>query len=117
KLINQDRVISVIGEFASSRSLAGGPICQEAGVPMISPSSTNEKVTQIGDYIFRMCFIDPFQGNVMAKFTIDNLKLKRVVILKDVKNDYSIGLSNVFTEAFTRMGGQILGPDQAYAAG
>src|SRR5262245_37452339 len=66
KLVDQDRVIAVIGEVASSRSLAGGPICQNAGVPMITPSSTNPRVTQVGDFIFRMCFMDDFQGAVMA---------------------------------------------------
>jgi branched-chain amino acid transport system substrate-binding protein len=116
KLVNQDRAIAVIGEVASGRSMAAGPICQAAGVPMISPSSTNPKVTLIGDYIFRMCFIDPFQGTVMAKFSAENLKLKRVAILKDVKNEYSIGLTQFFTEAFTGMGGQIV-TEQAYSSG
>lgn len=116
KLINQDRVLAVIGEVASSRSLAGAPICQENSVPMISPSSTNIKVTQVGDYIFRMCFIDDFQGVVMAKFTTDNLKFRKVAILKDVKNDYSVGLTGVYTTAFTGMGGSII-TEQAYSAG
>jgi branched-chain amino acid transport system substrate-binding protein len=116
KLINQDRVVAVVGEVASSRSLAGAPICQQNGVPMISPSSTNIKVTQVGDYIFRMCFIDDFQGVVMAKFAAQNLKLKRVAILKDVKNDYSVGLTGVFTKAYTDLGGTIA-TEQAYSAG
>lgn len=116
KLINQDRVIAVIGEVASSRSLAAAPICQAAGVPMISPSSTNPAVTEKGDYIFRMCFIDPFQGTVMARFAGDSLHLKRVAILKDVKNDYSVGLAQFFTEAFTHTGGQIV-VETAYSAG
>jgi branched-chain amino acid transport system substrate-binding protein len=116
KLINQDRVISVIGEVASSRSLAAAPICQQAGVPMISPSSTNPAVTEKGDYIFRMCFIDPFQGTVMAKFTAQNLGLKQVAILKDLKSDYSVGLAKFYTEAFTQMGGAVLA-EQTYSAG
>lgn len=116
KLLNQDRVVAVIGEVASSRSLAAAPICQAAGVPMISPSSTNPAVTEKGDYIFRMCFIDPFQGTVMAKFASDSLHLKRVAILKDVKNDYSVGLAQFFTEAFTKMGGQVV-YETAYSAG
>jgi len=116
KLVNQDRVIAVIGEVASGRSMAGGPICQQAGVPMISPSSTNPKVTQIGDYIFRMCFIDPFQGTVMAKFAAQNLKLVKVAILKDVKNEYSVGLAQFFTQAFTGLGGKIVA-EQAYSSG
>ncbi len=116
KLLNQDRVCAVIGEVASSRSLAAAPICQEAGVPMISPSSTNPRVTQVGDYIFRMCFIDPFQGTVMARFAAQNLHIQRVAILKDVKNDYSVGLAQFFTEAFTNLGGSIV-TEQAYSAG
>jgi branched-chain amino acid transport system substrate-binding protein len=116
KLINQDRVIALIGEVASSRSIAAAPICQNAGVPMISPSSTNPKVTQVGDFIFRMCFIDPFQGTVMAKFASQDLKLKNVAILKDVKNEYSVGLAQFFAEAFKGMGGTIVA-EQAYSAG
>ena len=116
KLINQDRVIAVLGEVASSRSLAGGPICQSAGVPMISPSSTNPRVTQVGDYIFRMCFLDDFQGGVMARFTAENLKLKKVAVLKDVKSDYSVGLAQYFTDAFKGMGGTVV-IEQAYSAG
>jgi branched-chain amino acid transport system substrate-binding protein len=115
KLINQDQVVAVIGEVASSRSIAAAPICQQAGVPMISPSSTNPKVTQIGDFIFRMCFLDDFQGQTMARFAID-LKKTKVAILKDVKSDYSVGLSQYFTEAFTKLGGTIV-VEQAYAAG
>lgn len=116
KLLNQDRVIAVLGEVASSRSLAAAPYCQRAGVPMISPSSTNPGVTETGDYIFRMCFIDPFQGTVMAKFASQNLGLKRVAILKDMKSDYSIGLSQYFTDAFKAAGGEIVA-EQAYQAG
>jgi branched-chain amino acid transport system substrate-binding protein len=116
KLINQDRVLAVLGEVASSRSLAGGPICQQAGVPMISPSSTNPEVTKKGDYIFRMCFLDDFQGWVMAKFVAEDLKLKRVAVLKDVKNDYSVGLAGYFTSAFQAMGGTVV-VEQSYSAG
>ena len=116
KLINQDRVIAVIGEVASSRSLAGGPICQAAGVPMITPSSTNPRVTEVGDYIFRMCFLDQFQGAVMARFAADSLKLKRVALLKDTRNDYSVGLAKFFSDEFTRLGGQIV-VEQAYSSG
>ena len=116
KLINQDRVLAVLGEVASSRSLAGGPICQQAGVPMISPSSTNPDVTKKGDYIFRMCFLDDFQGWVMAKFVAEDLKLKKVAVLKDVKNDYSVGLAGFFTEAFQKMGGTVV-LETSYSAG
>src|SRR5436189_2780920 len=67
KLVTQDKVVAVLGEVASRRSLAAAPVCQKYQVPMITPSSTNEKVTQIGDYVFRVCFIDPFQGEATAK--------------------------------------------------
>jgi branched-chain amino acid transport system substrate-binding protein len=116
KLINQERVTAIIGEVASSRSLAMAPIAQANKVPMISPSSTNPKVTEMGDYIFRVCFIDPFQGTVMAKFARENLKVKKVAILRDIKNDYSVGLSDYFTETFKKMGGEIVA-DQSYSSG
>ena len=80
---------------------------QPAKVPMISNASTNPKVTQIGDYIFRVCFIDPFQGYVMAKFAHDHLKLTKVAVLRDL-GDYSQGLADVFERKFTEMGGKIV---------
>jgi branched-chain amino acid transport system substrate-binding protein len=116
KLINQDKVILVLGEVASSRTLAGAPICQEAKVPIITPSSTNPKVTQVGDYVFRVCFIDPFQGEVMAKFARNTLKVSKAAILKDIKNDYSVGLAQFFSETFTALGGQIIA-EESYAEG
>ncbi|EQB63772.1 MAG: hypothetical protein RBG1_1C00001G1351 [candidate division Zixibacteria bacterium RBG-1] len=116
KLINQDKVIAVLGEVASSRSLAAAPICQEAKIPMITPSSTNPEVTRKGDYIFRVCFIDPFQGDVMARFTYNDLKIKKVAILRDIKNDYSVGLANYFAEDYKKLGGQIVG-DESYSEG
>lgn len=115
KLITQNKVTAILGEVASSRSLAMGPIAQKNKIPMISPSSTNPKVTEVGDYIFRVCFLDPFQGTVMAKFAADTLKVKKVAILRDVKNDYSVGLANFFTEVFKKMGGQIVA-DVSYSA-
>jgi branched-chain amino acid transport system substrate-binding protein len=116
KLINKDRVSALIGEFASSNSLAGAPVAQQARIPMLSHGSTNPKVTQVGDYIFRVCFIDPFQGHVMAKFARNSLNLDRVAILRDVKSDYSVGLADFFTKSFTEMGGKIVA-DESYSAG
>jgi branched-chain amino acid transport system substrate-binding protein len=116
KLITSDRVIAVLGEVASSRTLAAAPVAQQNGIPMISPSSTNPDVTLVGDYIFRVCFIDPFQGLVMAKFATNTLKMTRVAILRDIKNDYSVGLADVFQENFTQMGGQIVA-DESYSEG
>ncbi len=116
RLIDVEKVSALIGEVASSLSLAGGRVAQRNKIPMVSPSSTNPKVTEVGDYIFRVCFIDPFQGKVMANFARDTLKLDEVAILKDVKNDYSIGLSEAFKTAFVAKGGKI-SVEQSYSAG
>ena len=116
KLIANDKAVAIVGEIASSRSLEAAPICQEAKIPMVSPGSTNPSVTEKGDYIFRVCFIDPFQGTVMAKFALDNLHTKKVAILQDVKSDYSKGLAQFFKEYFTSHGGQIV-IDRSYTGG
>lgn len=116
RLINQDKVTVILGEVASSNSLAMAPKAQAAKVPMITPSSTNPKVTQVGDFIFRVCFIDPFQGTVMAKFATETLKAKNVAILKDNKSDYSLGLAQFFTETFAKLGGNIVA-EEAYSQG
>src|SRR5678816_207420 len=102
KLINQDKVQAILGEVASTNSLAAAPVAQEAKIPMITPSSTNPKVTETGDYISRVCFIDPFQGTVMANFATKTLKAKKVAVLTDVKSDYSKGLAQFFKESFTK---------------
>ena len=101
KLISRDKVVAILGEVASIRSLEAAPICQQYKVPQISPSSTNPKVTQIGDYIFRVCFIDPFQGTVMARFASKTLGVKRVALMTDVGSTYSVGLADYFKKAFT----------------
>jgi branched-chain amino acid transport system substrate-binding protein len=107
KLISSDNVLAVLGEVASSNSLAAAPICQNAKVPMVSPSSTNPKVTQVGNYIFRTCFIDPFQGTVCARFAKDKLKAKTAGVLTDMKSDYSQGLALYFKQEFLKNGGKI----------
>lgn len=116
KLLSREKVIGVIGESASSRTLAMAPIAQSHRVPLVSPSATNPKVTQIGNFIFRVCFIDPYQGPVVARFARKNLKVSRAAILRDVRNDYSVGLANYFIEAFKKDGGQIVA-DEKYSAG
>ncbi|MBI3543035.1 MAG: ABC transporter substrate-binding protein [Deltaproteobacteria bacterium] len=116
KLITQDKVVALLGEVASTRSLAMAPIAQSHQVPMITPSSTNPEVTAKGNYVFRVCFIDPFQGMVMAKFAANTLHAKRAAILRDVKSDYSVGLSNFFTENFKKLGGEIV-IDTSYSGG
>ena len=108
KLIAQDQVVALLGEVASTRSLAAAPIAQNYKIPMITPSSTNPEVTKKGEYVFRVCFIDPVQGPIMARFAAEDLKLKRVAVLRDIKSDYSMGLSKFFTEKFKALGGEIV---------
>jgi branched-chain amino acid transport system substrate-binding protein len=116
KLIQRDQVVALLGEVASSRSIAAAPEAQRAHVPMISPGSTNPKVTEVGDYVFRACFIDPFQGTVMARFAAEDLKVKRVAILFDFKQDYSVGLADYFRKKFKELGGEIVA-DERYTSG
>ncbi len=116
KLITRDNVKAIIGEVASSRSLAAAPICQQFKIPMVSPASTNPEVTKKGDYIFRVCYIDPFQGEMLARFAYNSLGSRKVAILKDVKNDYSVGLAQFFNQTFTGLGGTIVA-EQAYSEG
>ena len=114
KLINQDKAVAIIGEVASTRSLAGAAICQRSHVPMLSPASTNPKVTKVGNYIFRVCFTDNFQGWAMAHFAMTDLKIKRFAVLYDVTQDYSTGLRDFFKEAVKKDGGQIVA-DESYS--
>jgi branched-chain amino acid transport system substrate-binding protein len=116
RLINDHKAVAVLGEVASSLSLAGGPIAQKAKVPMISPSSTNPDVTDVGDYIFRVCFLDDFQGWVDAKFAKENLKATKAAILYDQAQAYSSGLADYFEKAFKEMSGTIV-TKQAYTGG
>jgi len=107
-LATQDKPTAVIGEVASGRSTIAAPVFNAAKIPMISPSSTNPKVTTIGPYIFRVCFIDPFQGTAAAKFAIDDLHAKKAAIMTDSTNQYSIGLSQFFAKSFTANGGTVV---------
>jgi branched-chain amino acid transport system substrate-binding protein len=116
KLIDQDKVIAVIAGGTSGNSRAGAPKAQVARIPLISPSATDPAVTQIGDYIFRACFIDTFQGEVMAKFAVNTLKAQKAAILLDFNSPYSRGLSDFFELSFTRLGGQIVSK-QLYTIG
>lgn len=116
KLIDQDRVVALLGEVASGNTLAAAPKAQAAKVPMISPSSTNPAVTQVGEYISRVCFIDPFQGDVMAKFAANTLKAKKAAIMLDFNSPYSRGLTEFFEASFKKLGGEIVNK-QAYTQG
>lgn len=116
RLITQDNVVAIIGEVASGRSKAAAPIAQKHQIPMITHASTNPSVTQAGDYIFRTCFIDPFQGLVIAKFATQNLKSKKAALLRDVKSEYSVGLADVFVNEYKKMGGELVA-DLSYQSG
>lgn len=108
KLVDQSGVVALLGDVASSNSLAAAPVAQMRKIPMISPSSTNPEVTRAGDNIFRVCFIDPFQGYVMARFAAEHLNAKTAAVLWDNGSDYSTGLAEVFKEEFPKMGGKIV---------
>lgn len=116
KLITRDKVVAILGEVASGRSLEAGTIAQANKIPMISPSSTNPKVTQIGDYIFRICFTDPFQGKLLAEFAKRTLKVQKVAIFSDVSAPYSVGLAQYFKEPFVANGGQVVA-EQKFTGG
>ncbi len=115
KLISRDHVVAILGEVASGRSLEAARICQDNKIPQISPSSTNPKVTETGDYIFRVCFTDPFQGKLLADFALQTLKTKRVAMLTDLAAAYSVGLADYFKQPFTAGGGTIIA-EQKYAS-
>jgi branched-chain amino acid transport system substrate-binding protein len=116
KFVTQDKVAAIVGDLTSSATLEGGPIAQTAKIPMVTPLATNPKVTQIGDYVFRVCFIDEFQGRVMARFALEELKAKKAAILTDTKQDYSVGLSGFFNETFTGGSGTVV-RQQSYSSG
>ncbi|MCW1884533.1 ABC transporter substrate-binding protein [Luteolibacter flavescens] len=108
KLISKDGVVAILGEVASSRSFEAAPVCRDNSIPMISPASTNPSVTEVGDFIFRACFTDPFQGAALANFATGELKATQVAMLTDVKSDYSKGLAKFFKEKFLANGGTLV---------
>ncbi|MEP6471238.1 MAG: ABC transporter substrate-binding protein [Acidobacteriota bacterium] len=116
KLITRDHVVALIGENASSRTLAAAPIAQSYGVPIISPSSTNVEVTKKGDYVFRVCFIDSYQGGVLSSFAFRTLNARTAAMLVDARNDYSVGLAEAFRQGFEKLGGRVVG-ELKYAEG
>ena len=116
RLISQDKVVAILGEATSGRSKIGAQVAQQNKIPMLTSSATNPDVTKVGNYIFRACFIDPFQGMVMAKFMTENLKLKKAAILRDIKSDYSVGLADIFAQKLKDAGGEVV-KDISYQEG
>lgn len=119
KLVTQDKVVAVTGTFSSSNAIAAASVAAASKVPYLVSGATNPKVTvdektgKVNDYVFRVCFIDPFQGTVAANFALNNLHLKKAVVLVDNSSDYSKGLSDFFKNAMKQGGGEILG-EEAY---
>lgn len=109
KLIKQEKVLAIIGSQSSKCSNAGAPIAEKARVPQISPWSTNPNVTKGRSFVFRACFIDPFQGKVVAQYAMEKLQAKTAAVLYDVTNDYNKGIAEVFRDEFTKAGGTITG--------
>ena len=116
KLIAQDKVIAILGDATSSATLESAPIAQSDKIPMITPTATNPRITEVGDFIFRVCFLDEFQGRVLARFAWEKLKAQRIFTLTDVKQDYSVDLLKFFKDEFTKLGGTIVG-EQSYSTG
>ncbi|MBB6281841.1 ABC transporter substrate-binding protein [Geobacillus subterraneus] len=119
KLISQDKVVAIVGSATSTNTLAQVQIANDNQVPLITPTGTNPTITnkdgKVNEFVFRTCFIDPFQGTVAAKFALNDLKVKNAAVLIDSSSDYSKGLAASFKEAFTGGGGKIVA-EEAYVA-
>ena len=116
KLVSQDHVVALLGEVASSKTLEAAPIAQKAKIPLLATAATNPKVTKTGDYVFRVCFTDDFQAVVIARFVLEKLKKKKIAFLTDVKQDYSVGLTNIAQDYLTRNGATVV-KEQSYSSG
>lgn len=116
KLITRDRVVAVINGGTSAQCLESAPVCQNARIPLVATTATNPQVTEMGTYVFRTCFIDAFQGAVLARFAHDSLHAKRIALLTSVSSTFSVGLAKVFRESFGALGGTIVG-EQKYSEG
>ena len=116
KLVTNDGVEYVIGSLTSGCTIALTNLAQNQKILQIAPAATATAVTDAGNYIFRACFIDPFQGRVGGKFAFENLSAKKAAILYDIGNDYSVGLTENFESEFTKLGGSIVSKE-SYATG
>jgi len=105
KLITRDKVLAIIGPQASKQAVPAGEVCNANKTPMISPWSTNPNTTKGRPWVFRACFLDPFQGPVVAKFATEELGAKKAAVLYDIASDYPKGLAEFFKEAFERIHG------------
>lgn len=108
KLIDQDQVLAIVGPDISQCMIAAGPIAQTARIPAIGTTTTNQKVTQIGDYLFRACYTDPYQGQAAARYALEYLQARTACVLYNKTDDFAAGLTHSFLTAFTAGGGQVL---------
>jgi branched-chain amino acid transport system substrate-binding protein len=108
RLIEKEKVIAMIGEMISGNTMAGAPIAEKAKIPSIAPTATNPLVTQGKKYVFRVCFIDPVQGDIAAKYAFNTLKARKAALIVDRSQDYCVGLGKFFKDAFVKLGGQIV---------
>ena len=116
RLIERDGVVAVFVSYGSSMAIPGGEVANKAGIPLLSGTATNPLVTQGKDFVFRACFIDPFQGEVMARYTFENLGIKKAALLVDIAQDYSVSLANFYKRTFEELGGEIVS-DTKYNTG
>jgi len=108
RLIEKEKVVAIIGPMISGNMLAAGPIAEKYGIPIIGPSTTNPLTTQGKKFVFRACFIDPFQGTIAAKFAYENLKARTAAVLSDINQDYCVALGNFFKQQFEKLGGKVV---------
>ncbi len=108
RLVERDKVVAVIGTYGSSLAMAGGEVAEAAGIPMMGTSCTNPLVTQGKKFVFRACFIDPYQGAGAATYAVKTLGMKKAALLVDVANDYCVGLANFFKQSYRKLGGEIV---------
>ncbi|HEY3243633.1 MAG TPA: ABC transporter substrate-binding protein [Phycisphaerae bacterium] len=108
KLIQQDKVVAIVGEIASTNTIAAAPAAQRNKIPLVTPGSTNPEVTKKGDYIFRICYLDDFQGRAIAGFAYKRVGVRKAAIITDQANSYSINLSKFVAEAFKNLGGEVV---------
>jgi branched-chain amino acid transport system substrate-binding protein len=107
KLIQQDKVCAVLGEIASSNTIAAIPAAMRNKIPLLTPGSTNPEVTKKGDYVFRICYTDDYQGKTIAGFAAKRLGVKNAAVITDQASAYSINLSKTFKGEFEKLGGKV----------
>ncbi|ROQ89860.1 ABC transporter substrate-binding protein [Desulfosoma caldarium] len=108
RLVEKEKVVGILGEAISGNTMAGNPISEAAKIVSVSPTATNPLVTQGKRYAFRACFIDPFQGEVAARFAVNELKAKTAAVIIDIAQDYCVGLANFFVKEFVKLGGKVV---------